>query len=78
LKKQTQFLKGQNKHKASYNKELWRISAIGHLVKTNPIQSQFKANLPALLRGCYGPSGPTVFAAEGLRLPQSLRSFAMT
>ena len=37
LKKQTQFLDGQNKHKVSYNKGIREIYGIGHLVKTNPI-----------------------------------------
>ena len=41
LKKQSQFLKGQNERNTSYNKELYKINAIGHLVKTNPN----KANL---------------------------------
>jgi hypothetical protein len=40
LKKQTQFLKGQNERKVNYRKELWPIFAIGHLVKTNPIKAK--------------------------------------
>jgi hypothetical protein len=39
LKKQSQFLEGQNERKVKYRKELWSLIAIGHLVKTNPIQS---------------------------------------
>jgi hypothetical protein len=46
LKKQSQFLKGQNERKINYKKELWPIFAIGHLVKTNPI----KANLGIMKR----------------------------
>ncbi len=42
LKKQSQFCRSGNEHKVSYNKEIWEIYWIGHLVKTNPIQSQFK------------------------------------
>jgi len=37
LKKQTQFPKGQNEHKANHNKEIREIYWIGHLVKTKPI-----------------------------------------
>jgi len=42
LKKQTQFMKGQNERKVNYNKGIREIYWIGHLVKTNPIQSQTK------------------------------------
>ena len=42
LKKQSQLSKGQNEHKVNYNKEIQKIQWIGHLVKTNPIQSQTK------------------------------------
>jgi len=42
LKKQTQFYKGQNERKTIYNKRIREIYRIGHLVKTNPIQSQSK------------------------------------
>ena len=42
LKKQTQFQKSQNERKVNYNKEIRGIYWIGHLVKTNPIQSQTK------------------------------------
>ena len=42
LKKQTQFVNGQNKCIVNYNKEIREIYWIGHLVKTNPIQSQTK------------------------------------
>jgi len=41
LKKQSQFLKGQNERNVNYNKGIREIYWIGHLVKTNPIQSQF-------------------------------------
>ena len=39
-------MKGQNERKVNYNKELCKINAIGHLVKTNPI----KPNLPVFGR----------------------------
>ena len=42
LKKQTQFIKGQKECKVNYDKGIREIYAIGHLVKTNPIQSQTK------------------------------------
>jgi len=42
LKKQSQFAKGQNGRKVNYNKGIREIYWIGHLVKTNPIQSQTK------------------------------------
>ena len=42
MKKQTQFIKGQNERKTIYNKKIQEIYRIGHLVKTNPIQSQTK------------------------------------
>ncbi len=42
MKKQTQFSKGQNERKTIYNREIREIYRIGHLVKTNPIQSQTK------------------------------------
>ena len=41
MKKQTQFAKGQNERKTSDNKGIREINWIGHLVKTNPIQTQF-------------------------------------
>jgi len=40
LKKQTQFAAGRNGRKVNYNKGMREICWIGHLVKTNPIQSQ--------------------------------------
>ena len=33
-------MKGQNEHIVNYNKEIREINWIGHLVKTNPIQTQ--------------------------------------
>ena len=54
----------QNERKACYRNELCSIIAIGHLVKTKPNKANFRRD--------------DVFGAEGLRLPQSLRSFAMT
>ena len=42
LKKQTQFQNRQNERKVNYDKGIREIYAIGHLVKTNPIQSQTK------------------------------------
>ena len=58
--KQTQFMKGWNEHKVNYNKGIREIYWIGHLVKTNPIQSQSqtKSGLFAYgARDCHGPSG---------------------
>ena len=40
LKKQSQFFEGRNERNASYNKGIREIYRFGHLVKTNPIQSQ--------------------------------------
>jgi len=40
LKKQTQFAGVANWRKVNYNKGIREINWIGHLVKTNPIQSQ--------------------------------------
>jgi hypothetical protein len=37
LKKQSQFLEGQNERKDSYKKGIREIKWIGYLVKTNPI-----------------------------------------
>jgi len=42
LKKQTQFYRSGNERKVIYDKGIREIYAIGHLVKTNPIQSQTK------------------------------------
>jgi len=42
LKKQSQFLKGQNERKVNYNKGIREINWIGHLVKTNPNKANSK------------------------------------
>ena len=42
LKKQSQFLKGQNERKVNYNKGIREIYWIGHLVKTNPNKANSK------------------------------------
>ena len=42
LKKQSQFYRSGNGRKVNYNKGIRELYWIGHLVKTNPIQSQTK------------------------------------
>jgi hypothetical protein len=41
--KQTQFPKKSNVHNSNFRNELQRKMLIGHLVKTNPIEPNFKA-----------------------------------
>jgi hypothetical protein len=40
LKKQSQFLKGQNWRKVNYKKEIREIHCIGHMVKNKANQTQ--------------------------------------
>jgi len=59
--KQTQFPKKSNGCNASINKELQRKNQLGHLVKTNPKQTQSKPNSKSALAQGRRVLGENIF-----------------